>query len=525
MATRNQSHTRASEKRGQSAIDYLTTYGWAVLIITLIVSIFYFYISAPTQAVSNTCNFVSGVYCSDIVLGTNLTTHATVLALFLINSQQEPISNPMISAQVNLLNSQKFGCAPDYVLPGGSILCIANLPINTTTGSLVSGRMYLSGTYCSLSGGSYSSGGCPGATNQTYVGIFALHTQPLISEKTTLNLTATNFTEAANNSLDRLTATVNLLGYPLRGATIRFAENNTAYLLQPNFTLSDIYGNTLNYISGGIPGKVIVTASYAGLSKSILITFVNPIAYYPLTLNMIPTNSEYSWKACLYYTQPSNSPEELCAGNGPSTVSINVLYGTIIDSITTANLTGFGLPYAFENWSGSYSSNQAYSNIGTVLRDPYTVDANYRQTILTLPKSYYYINSSSQGDPCDSNFPGDTGPCALQGGTPVITTGSCGPVAQGYYQNNPSYDDGWTLYACTPGTSGYVPSSDGPYCETIDAYMNLGNGGSLQSSQFPVTSGTCTYQGNGYYMCEMPFTNMQANISAYDYYSKTYCPS
>jgi len=53
-------------EEGQSAMEYMTTYGWAILIIAVIASILYLYTSAPTQLVSNTCNFVNGAYCNDM---------------------------------------------------------------------------------------------------------------------------------------------------------------------------------------------------------------------------------------------------------------------------------------------------------------------------------------------------------------------------------------------------------------------------------------------------------------------------
>ncbi|MEM3827339.1 MAG: hypothetical protein QXR58_01940, partial [Candidatus Micrarchaeaceae archaeon] len=60
-----------TEETGQSAMEYLITYGWAVLLIAIIASLLYLYLAVPHIIVSSTCSFVSGAYCNDLVVGAN----------------------------------------------------------------------------------------------------------------------------------------------------------------------------------------------------------------------------------------------------------------------------------------------------------------------------------------------------------------------------------------------------------------------------------------------------------------------
>ena len=41
--------------KGQSALEYLITYGWAILIIAVVVSLLYFFVAVPSSVVPNSC--------------------------------------------------------------------------------------------------------------------------------------------------------------------------------------------------------------------------------------------------------------------------------------------------------------------------------------------------------------------------------------------------------------------------------------------------------------------------------------
>ena len=265
---------KEKQVRGQSVIEYLVNYAWAMVVIAVVLIVLYLYLSIPAKAVNNTCAFVNGAYCSDIVLGTNATTHATSVALFLTNLQQYPIVNPVVILHVNDQNTSAFKCSPGFVPPGGSIVCIVGLNTNSQVGSLVSGTLYLNATYCGLSVSSYSSThNCSTGIQQTYVGQFAGHIESLVSTQATLELTATNYTQRATGAIDPLSAQVNLLGYPLSDATVNFTANSTDFYVLPSTTLTNSNGIALSGIVGTTPGEIRVTANYAGLTNSIVIEF------------------------------------------------------------------------------------------------------------------------------------------------------------------------------------------------------------------------------------------------------------
>ncbi|MGC8478302.1 MAG: hypothetical protein ACP5NE_00005, partial [Candidatus Micrarchaeia archaeon] len=57
------------DESGQSAMEYLLTYGWAVLLIAIIASLLYLYMVVPHVIVPSSCSFSSGTYCNDLVVG------------------------------------------------------------------------------------------------------------------------------------------------------------------------------------------------------------------------------------------------------------------------------------------------------------------------------------------------------------------------------------------------------------------------------------------------------------------------
>ena len=272
--------------KAQSAIEYMTTYGWAIIIISLVVVILFVYTAAPQAIVINTCNFVDGAYCNDMIVATNAITHVTSVGLFLTNIQQYPLKNPELFVSINRVNTTQSKCSPNFVLAGGSILCTVILPVNSTIGEFLSGTIYLNATYCGLSTKSYASiHNCSTGVQQTYIGSFAGHTQPLVSTKSFITLTATNYTQAANGNPDQLTATVKLLGYPLKGATVNFTTSNSVYSISSNPSATNAAGSALSSISGTVPGNTVVSAAYAGISNTIAITFSEPLVVVYLQQN------------------------------------------------------------------------------------------------------------------------------------------------------------------------------------------------------------------------------------------------
>ena len=164
---------KGSKEFAQAAIEYLTTYGWAILIIAIMISFLYAFVFAPSFVVPQKCSLTSGAYCNDVVFGTS--QGASRLVMLLSNTQQYPFSAPSVIVSVPESGNVSGSCYPSYVLPGGVMVCNVTIPTGYAQGALVSGSMYLNGRSC-VSGAEE----CAEAPYQTYAGTVVLHAQPLL---------------------------------------------------------------------------------------------------------------------------------------------------------------------------------------------------------------------------------------------------------------------------------------------------------------------------------------------------------
>ncbi len=63
---------RAQSKKSQAALEFLTTYGWAFLVILIMIStLAYFGVLNPSKILPNRCTLGAEFSCADFKLGTN----------------------------------------------------------------------------------------------------------------------------------------------------------------------------------------------------------------------------------------------------------------------------------------------------------------------------------------------------------------------------------------------------------------------------------------------------------------------
>lgn len=258
----------------QSATEYISTYAWAIMIMAIIIAILYYFFSLPSQSIPSMCTFQSSLYCKSLTVLVNTTAHnATIIAL-ITNQQQNPIESATLTVQINGVNTTTSACLPGAVIGGGLMVCIITYKTNITAGSLVTGTLYLDIQSCTA-----ILTNCLQPINETYVANFADHADPFTASTSptiSFDFNATSYSPPANNSKDQLTANVRLSGVPLAGATVYFKQNNSVYGLSLGDTLTGTNGSAYSAIYGNVTGEVSLTASYAGLSNTIVINFVNP---------------------------------------------------------------------------------------------------------------------------------------------------------------------------------------------------------------------------------------------------------
>ena len=84
-------------RKAQSAMEYLMTYGWAILIIGIaLAAMFQMGLFNPSRYVTNTCTLPSGLACGQFILYSNGT-----LSVSIGNALQDPINVTAIGCSQN----------------------------------------------------------------------------------------------------------------------------------------------------------------------------------------------------------------------------------------------------------------------------------------------------------------------------------------------------------------------------------------------------------------------------------------
>ena len=343
--------------RSQSAMEYMVTYGWAILIIVLAVSLLYFFVLQPNIISPNACSFTVQLTCTDVVLGASSAGIPGNLILTITNSQQYPIQNPALFANVNGTNTTKAQCLPSAVPSGGVMLCILPVKNKVNLNALLSGKLYLNASYCGFGANITAINACTSNVPQTYVGVFTAHAQTSISNTpVTVSLTGSN--SAYANSVVALSATVKLLGSTIPGVVVNFTENSGIPSLRPQYATTSYSGVAQSYLKSPSALSVTVTATAFGVSNSISVTFLSsptttvlttvPSTYYvPITL----TNSQSS-------ATPSTFQQMIVVDSATYSSYINSNWDNV-EFTTGPDATGSVL----QAWIESNASNTASATV------------------------------------------------------------------------------------------------------------------------------------------------------------------
>lgn len=101
-------------KKSQSALEFLTTYGWAFLVILIMISaLAYFGILNPSRVLPNRCTFGSEIQCLDH----QISATANTFRLRLKSSVGEPITVQSITLSSESVTS--YTCTGAPAMPSG----------------------------------------------------------------------------------------------------------------------------------------------------------------------------------------------------------------------------------------------------------------------------------------------------------------------------------------------------------------------------------------------------------------------
>lgn len=133
--------------RAQSAIEFLTTYGFMFIIIGVVLSVLAFISVSPIIYSSSQCSSFAGPSCSYVHIYSNLSGHYSLLTFALTNGESVPIN--ITNLTVIISSKAAAGtCTPLVVLPGQSTVCMVQFPASPTIGAYITGFYQLYASMC-----------------------------------------------------------------------------------------------------------------------------------------------------------------------------------------------------------------------------------------------------------------------------------------------------------------------------------------------------------------------------------------
>lgn len=105
------------KKKGQAAIEYLMNYGWAILIMVVVLALLYFLITPATGQAS--CTTQVGFICNDPLPNVVSTVAGTTMDIRLHNDQASPITISKVLCSTSNVNTSK-ATANAQTIAGGT---------------------------------------------------------------------------------------------------------------------------------------------------------------------------------------------------------------------------------------------------------------------------------------------------------------------------------------------------------------------------------------------------------------------
>ena len=323
--------------KSQSALEFLSGYIWAFIIIAIILGVIYYLLAIPSSLTSTSCSLSSGVDCKGLIVGSKL--GVTQFDAVIVNAQQYDFVGPTSL----IFNVSGYGnvtaiCSPAKVISGGTTICSGSLDTSIAQSSIIKGLIKVITSVC-LSGNVNS---CTAVAPTTYIGNFSSQVGTYTSSNIPVNIAlyvASSSTAASTQ--DPITANIKLFNLPAASSGITFTTNvPSSATISPEYVLTNSNGNATAEFTATAGGTYNIIATYGNYVASNTIVVSSPTTTvstcYSLTLADTPGGSSIS-------ASPSSSVG--CSSGSYSAGAVITLTATP----SSGNV--------FTGWTGTYSSS------------------------------------------------------------------------------------------------------------------------------------------------------------------------
>lgn len=160
--------------KGQSAIEFISVYGFMLIIASLFIAlVVLFAFSAQNSIQTSQCNGFSGLYCTSAQVVYNSIAKNSLIFIALDSEQSAPVN--IIGINVVVSNATYSGtCKPSVAAPAERVNCIAGVNAIKRIGQQIVGSYTINGQYCNSPLYNISVQACT-YQNVTYTGFFSTY--------------------------------------------------------------------------------------------------------------------------------------------------------------------------------------------------------------------------------------------------------------------------------------------------------------------------------------------------------------
>lgn len=185
--------------KAQSAVEFLSVYGFVILVIAIAIAVLVLFMSIPKTILPTQCSFLSGFSCVDGVYTINSTAGVNSILLISATDMQPGIVNiSSFSGYIDYHESTSGYCVPSVATEGQKVYCIANIGVTPAFGSVYFGTFNIYANYCTPSSSNFYTTKCPANSNYTFGGNIRTQTVKLnFGKNTNTQINITNSQKSA----------------------------------------------------------------------------------------------------------------------------------------------------------------------------------------------------------------------------------------------------------------------------------------------------------------------------------------
>lgn len=143
----------------QSAIEFLTTYGFVLIIIAALISLVFLVVGSARTEIPSACASFGGLDCNFLSFYSNVSSRYSVVTLSLSNSESVPINITNFTVQYRSSSAAGM-CTPNFAYPGQIVICMAEFDGVSQEGLNVNGYYSIGARFCNSALSGISAANC-----------------------------------------------------------------------------------------------------------------------------------------------------------------------------------------------------------------------------------------------------------------------------------------------------------------------------------------------------------------------------